>query len=273
MLGVAIIQMESFQNWEYLVLNIAGMLLLMGFAGYAAQHNRLNRYNTLLYITGIPLVFLFGARLFYMLFYANLSNPPVHLYDLKLYAFSLYGGLLMVVLYATAAAWFSRIPVWSWLDNHTPGLIGCATLGKTGCFLNGCCFGTPTIMPWGIPYAPGSQAYNYYIVQALDHLQEQSWQVYSDRIHPVQLYESGIALIILFLALYLLRKKALPGLVFLLTAGLYSLARLGLFYLRANPETGTFLHLLPWLYLIVAGLSLGVLLIKIVEIRKSVLIE
>ena len=62
MLGVAIIQMESFQNWEYLVLNIAGMLLLMGFAGYAAQHNRLNRYNTLLYITGIPLVFLFGAR-------------------------------------------------------------------------------------------------------------------------------------------------------------------------------------------------------------------
>ena len=273
MLAIAIIQMESFQNWEYLVLNIAGMLLLMGFAVYVAQPHRPNRCITLLYITGIPLVFLFGARLFYLLFYTNLCNPPVHLYDLRLYGFSLYGGLLMVVIYFTIAARLRRIPVWNWLDYHTPGLMGCAALGKIGCFLNGCCFGTPTIMPWGIPYAPGSQAYNYYIVQALDHLPEQSWQVYSDRIHPVQLYESGIALIILFLALYLLRKKALPGLVFLLTAGLYSLARLGLFYFRANPQTGTFLHLLPWLYLIVAGLSLGVLLIKIVKNRESVLTE
>ena len=271
MLAVTIIQMELFQNWEYLVLNIAGMLLLIGFAAYAAQHNRLNRYNTLIYITAIPLVFLFGARLFYLLLYVNLSNPSVHLTDMKLYGFSLYGGLLMVVIYATAAAWLSRIPVWNWLDYHIPGLMSCAFLGKSGCFLNGCCFGTPTIMPWGIHYASESQAYNYYIVQAFNNLQGQSWQVYSDRIHPVQLYESGIALILLFMALYLLRKKAMPGFVFLLTAGLYSLTRLGLFCLRANPETGTFLHLLPWLYLIIAGLSLGVLLIKIVKIRELVL--
>ncbi len=273
MLAVTIIQMELFQNWEYLVLNIAGMLLLIGFAAYAAQHNRLNRYNTLLYIAGIPLVFLFGARLFYMLFYTNLSNPPVHLYDLKLYGFSLYGGLLTVALYATAAAWFNRIPVWIWLDYHTPGLIGCAALGKTGCFFNGCCFGTPTIMPWGIPYGPGSQAYNYYIVQALNHLPEQVWQVYSDRIHPVQIYESGIALILLFIALYLLRQKTLPGLVFLLAAAIYSLARLGLFYLRAHPETGTFFHVLPWLYLIIVCLSLGGLFIKIFKIRESAFME
>lgn len=253
------------QHWEYLLLNIMGGLFLIGFAGHTARRNSLNRRNRLLYIAGIALTFLAGGRLFYLLFYADPVNPSVHFFMPEPYGFSLYGGLILVVFYFTISAWFSRIPVWHWLDEHTPGLMGCVVLDKTGCFFNGCCFGTPTIMPWGIPYTPESQAYNYYIVQALKHLQEQSWQVYSNRIHPVQLYESGIALILLFIAVHLLRKKARPGLVFLLTAGLYSLVRLWLFYLKANPETGTFLHLLPWLYIIIAGLSLGVLLIKIIN--------
>lgn len=261
------------QHWEYLLLNIMAGLFLIGFAGYAARRNKLNLRNTLIYIVGIAPVFLAGGRLFYLLFYADRGNPAVHFFTPEPYGFSLYGGLILVVFYFSIAAWYSRIPVWNWLDIHTPGLMSYVVLGKTGCFFNGCCFGIPTIMPWGIPYAPGSQAYNYYIVQALNHLPEQVGQVYSGRIHPVQIYESGIALILLFIALYLLRPKTLPGLVFLLTTIIYSLVRLGLFYLRAHPETGAFFHVLPWLYLIIAGLSLGVLFIKIFKIRESVFME
>ncbi len=261
----------SFQNWEYLLINILGVLILMGFAVFAARRYARNWLNTLFYIVCIPLIFSIGARLFYLFFYADLNNPAVHFFDLKLSGFSLYGGLILVVFYFSIVAWSARIPVWNWLDIHTPGLMSYVALGKTGCFLNGCCFGIPTIMPWGVPYSQGSKAYNYYIVQALDNLQRQSWQVYSDRIHPVQLYESAVALILFFIGLYLLRKKARPGLVFLLTTGIYSLARLGLLYLRANPEIGTFLHIVPWLYIIIAGLSLGMLLTRIFKIRELVL--
>lgn len=268
MVTVVLKQIELFQHWEYFLLNILAILLLMAFAAYTAWRNRFNQRNTLFYIMGIAVVFLFGARLFYLLFYSDLNHPPVHFYDLKLYGFSLYGGLLMVFLYSTTISWLSHIPVWNWLDDHTPGFMSCVVLGKAGCFLNGCCFGIPTIMPWGIPYAEGSQAYKYYIIQALDHLPSIPGHVYSDRIHPVQFYESGIALILLFMALYLLRKETRPGLVFLLTAGLYSLARLGLFYLRAKPETENFLYILPSLYVIIAVLSLGVLLIKIFQTRE-----
>lgn len=252
------------QHWEYFLLNSLAMVLLMGCAAYAAGKNSVSRSNTLLYSASIPLIFLSGARLFYLLFYSDYNNPLVHVYDLKLYGFSLYGGLLLVFLYSAAVARLSHITVLKWLDDHTPALMSYVALGKTGCFFNGCCFGTPTVMPWGIPCTPGSQAYNYYIIQAFSNLQQQAWQVYSDRLHPVQLYESGVALILLLLAFILFRKKVIPGLVFLLTAGLYSLARLGLFYFRANPEPGTFLHLLPWLYIMIAGLSLGMLLIKLI---------
>jgi phosphatidylglycerol:prolipoprotein diacylglycerol transferase len=270
MVTVALKQIELFQHWEYFLLNILGVLFLLGFAVYVAWRSSFSWRNILFYAACIPLVFIAGARLFYIFFYANHSNLLIHFYAPKLYGFSLYGGLFMVVLYLTIVAWFNRISVWNWLDSHTPGLMSCVALGKTGCFLNGCCFGIPTIMPWGIPYAQGSQAYKYYIIQALDHLPSIPGQVYSDRIHPVQLYESGSALIILFVALYLLRKKARSGLVFLLTVGLYSLTRWGLFYLRAKSETANFYYILPWLYIIIASLSLGVLFIKIFQIREEV---
>jgi len=268
-MNVLLKQIYSFHNWDFLLLNFLGVFLIMGIAAYTSRKFELNWFNILFYLAGIPIIFLLGSRLFYMVFY-QLDNQAVHLFDLKLYGFSIYGGLILLVLYFAVAAWFNRIPVWNWLDSHSPGLVGYVAFGKTGCFVNGCCFGIPTIMPWGIHYSPEDQSYNYYIIEILDTLKSQPWQVYSDRIHPVQLYESVIALLLLLIAMALLRKKVMPGLVFLLITVLYSLARLGLFYLRANPETGTLYHLLPWLYFIIASLSLGVLLIKLIKLRINI---
>jgi len=244
----------------------------MGFSAYAARRYIVNSYNMLFYVAGIPIMFILGARLFYLFFFSDLNNPAVSFLALKSYGFSLYGGLLGSVFYFAVIAWLGRIPVWDWLDLHTPGLMAYVAAGKTGCFINGCCFGTPTLMPWGITYTDGSQAYNYYIVRALDNLQFQSWQVYSDRLHPVQLYESGLALLLLFFAVTLLRKKNMPGSVFLLITGSYSLLRAGLFYLRASGDIGTWYHLLPWFYIIIAGLSLGTLIIKAIH-QKTALSE
>ena len=186
-------------HWQYLFLNVLGFLVIMGLGCYSARKNNFTWFRALVYTAGIPVVFLIGTRLAYLFFYADINNPAVHFLDPKLYGFSLYGGLILVVLYSCIIALFSRIPVWSWLDYHTLGLMGYVSLGKTGCFMNGCCFGIPTLVPWGISYAPGSQAYNYYIVQAFSHTASHSWSVYSDRIHPVQLYESllmaGFALV------------------------------------------------------------------------------
>ena len=196
------------------------------------------------------------ARFFIFYFIPNLNG----LFCLNLFPwFSLYGSLFFAVS-SLAAFWKKKLPVWYFLDSIVPGLMGYVVIGKIGCFVNGCCFGTPTIMPWGISYTAGSQAYQYYIVETLNNLDFHKWSVYSDLIHPVQLYESIIALLLFLVALALLRKKSIPGLVFLFITGAYSLARLGLLFLRANPETGTYFYLLPWLYVTVTGLSLVILL-------------
>lgn len=255
-------------NWEYLILNMLGVLVMMAFGCLAARRKGFDWIKTLLYVGGIPVVFLIGIRLAYLFFYADISDPAVHFLDLKLYGFSLYGGLILVVLYLCITARLSRVPVWRWLDIHTPGLLGYVALGKTGCFVNGCCFGTPTFMPWGISYTPGSQAYNYYIVQAFSHLTGHSWSVYSDRIHPVQLYEVTIAIALLIIACILIRKKIIPGTVFLISSAIYSLARLGLLFLRANPQTGTYFYLLPWLYAVIASLSIFFLLQRYFKTRN-----
>jgi prolipoprotein diacylglyceryltransferase len=56
---------------------------------------------------------------------------------------------------------------------------------KIGCLLNGCCYGKPTDLPWGIQYSIGSNAhFNHWVKGLID---ENAG--YSLRIHPVQFYE------------------------------------------------------------------------------------
>lgn len=256
-------QLHIIDNWQYLVLNILGVLVMMIFGCNAARKSGFAWIKKLVYLAGIPVVFLIGTRLGYLFFYADINDPAIHFWDMTLHGFSLYGGLILVVIYSVIIAWLSHIRVWNWLDIHAIGLMGYVALGKVGCFVNGCCFGSPTIMPWGIGYASNSQAYNYYIAQAFNHISINAWTVYSDRIHPVQLYEVIIAVALLIIAYLLIRRKILPGVVFLICAAVYSLARLGLLFLRATPEMGTYFYMLPGLYVAVAGLSLVILLLRL----------
>ena len=42
-----------------------------------------------------------------------------------------------------------------------------AAIGRVGCLLAGCCFGSPTMNGWGISYGPGSPAYNCQMADGL----------------------------------------------------------------------------------------------------------
>jgi prolipoprotein diacylglyceryltransferase len=56
---------------------------------------------------------------------------------------------------------------------------------KIGCFLNGCCYGRPSDLPWSIQYPVGSNAhYNHLLNGMID--ENAAWSL---NVHPVQLYE------------------------------------------------------------------------------------
>lgn len=52
-----------------------------------------------------------------------------------------------------------RLPVRRYLDIMAVGLMMGLAFGRIGCLLNGCCFGKPTDLPWGIRFPYRSYAY------------------------------------------------------------------------------------------------------------------
>ena len=64
----------------------------------------------------------------------------------------LAGGLLAGVIYMRK----HRLPVLAIADAAAPGLALGYAIGRVGCLLNGCCYGGPTTLPWGLhfPHTP-----------------------------------------------------------------------------------------------------------------------
>jgi phosphatidylglycerol:prolipoprotein diacylglycerol transferase len=132
------------------------------------------------------------------------------------------------VLGATLGIWiyskFSNFRFGYFADLVTPGVILAQAVGRVGCTLNGCCYGTPTSLLWGVIY-PSS----IYI---------DGWSYYIDPkfigvpVHPTQLYEI-IYLLIIFGVVLSLRGRFKPdGSLFLIYLSLYAVWRVGIDFLR-----------------------------------------
>lgn len=103
-------------------------------------------------------------------------------------------------------------------DVLAPGIILAQAVGRVGCTLNGCCYGLPTSLPWGIVYTnPESSVRPELLGVAL---------------HPTQIYEI-IWNLLVFGVLFKLRGRLKPdGSLFLVYLSLYSVYRLGSDFLR-----------------------------------------
>src|SRR5207247_1843128 len=76
-----------------------------------------------------------------------------------------------------------------------------------GCFLAGCCHGLPTTLPWGVTYARGTSAFNEQVAAG--------WIAPSAAttlpIHPTQLYESALDIVVALVLLRLRPRFGQPG--------------------------------------------------------------
>ncbi len=129
--------------------------------------------------------------------------------------FVFYGGflfsLIFVLLYCLV---FKKFKL-SDLAYLSPGLAFGHALGRIGCLLAGCCFGTTCSLPWAI------------------HLHDE-WR------HPVQAYEALGLVFIGFFILKLIRKNT-PGVQVVLSyIGSYSLLRFSLEFIRGDKIRGVY---------------------------------
>ncbi|MCK4409160.1 MAG: prolipoprotein diacylglyceryl transferase, partial [Candidatus Eisenbacteria sp.] len=79
-----------------------------------------------------------------------------------------------------------------------------------GCFLNGCCYGKACDLPWGVVFSNSS-------IAGMRHP--------GVHLHPTQLYESLLALVVFFVLLRLDRRKPFEGFLLWLFVILLSVYR------------------------------------------------
>lgn len=155
-----------------------------------------------------------GARVFYILF--NLPSyiqSPIAVLKIWRGGLVFYGGLFAAVVAAVVFMKRRGIPVWLGGDLVAPQVALGYAITRVGCFLNGCCYGKFTSLPWGVG-PPGVGI----------------------RLHPVQLYAAAANLGIFAILLVAWRRRRFDGQIFWGYLILYSIYRFAIEFLRGDHE-------------------------------------
>ncbi len=109
------------------------------------------------------------------------------------------------------------------------GLVGIA-VARVGCLLAGCCFGTPTDLPWGLTYAAGSFAHGFHVVHGVVEMGAAG----PAPVHPIPFYDIAFALVVLALLPRIGRRLRAEGSLCGVVVGLYAAFRFLEDFVRAN---------------------------------------
>lgn len=110
---------------------------------------------------------------------------------------------------------------------------------RLGCYLGGCDYGKVTSVPWAVRFPAGSAAWR-------DHLQSgllPPERAESLAVHPTQLYEALLGLVIVGVAVWAGRRAWREGRVFLAAAATYAIGRMIVEAFRADLGRGIYFGL------------------------------
>lgn len=135
---------------------------------------------------------------------------------------------------------------------------------RIGCLAAGCCYGKATELPWGISYNYGHSSHYMQWEQGLI----SSSELQALPIHPVQIYEGILCLLIVGIILYLYKRKWMKDQLIYTSLFLYFIARFFTEFFRAeaahtvglNSYYG--LNTVQWIVLILSLIYLYVLIKK-----------
>lgn len=140
------------------------------------------------------------------------------------------GGFLALLVVLPPLLHQLRLPVLAVADGLAPGAAISIAIGRIGCLLHGCCFGTPTDLPWGIRFPNDSAAFESH--RRLGFLTFSASA--SLPVHPLELYFSLDAIAIAGFLLWLLPRRAYAGQVCLAFLVLHGWSRVALDQLRGQ---------------------------------------
>lgn len=185
----------------------AAMLVLMSLRKLAGM----TKDQTVNLVTVAIISGVLGARVFYVIeCWDRYHNDLMEILRIDHGGLVFYGGFICAMTSFIFFCRSNKLDAVRVLDISGPALFLGHMFGRIGCFLNGCCFGSPTRCPWAVTFPADSIPALHYGSLAL---------------HPVQLYEAG-SNFILFIVLYMLLPKLRRGQGFSLYLIAYGLLRL-----------------------------------------------
>ena len=133
-----------------------------------------------------------GARLMFVaLDWDQYRHAPLGIFKVWEGGLSFHGGLFGGIGALIGYCLVKRLSILKVADLFAPSVMIAYVIGRLGCLLNGCCYGAPTTMPWGIRFHDDG--------------------IVTPPSHPTQLYASLLSLIFFAVLVRMERHRAYFG--------------------------------------------------------------
>lgn len=201
-----------------------------------------------------------GARILNVgLNYHYYIKNPFEIITLERRGFSLYGGFIGASMTAFFLCRKNNVSFLKMADIAIPGMgIGIA-FSRLGCFLNGCCYGKETTMPWGVEFQDPMLSNAKSIFKSFI-----SFLPSVTKRHPTQIYELIAGVICAWITGWIIRKKYPDGVAFVVFTILFTLCRWINFYFRVMP---VYINQVPFFYPI---LYMGIITLSVLVYIKII---
>lgn len=180
-----------------------------------------------------------GARLAYIV--ANINyylQDPWAIVRVDQGGLIYYGGFIGAFIAGIVFARIKQLSILALADYAVSALPLGHAFGRIGCFLNGCCYGSMSTLPWSVFQQGG-------------------------RRHPVQLYEALLNLAIYALLFLAYRRRKRNGEILAIYCMIYPLGRFLLEFLRGDERLGwyglSYARIIS-LGFVAVGLAMGIML-------------
>ncbi len=194
---------------SYGVMIVLGFALAVWWSMRVAPRYGLEAEQILDFVLLTALAGVLGARLVFVgLNWGSFAREPLHALYFWEGGLSFHGAFLGGGLAVALLAWRKGIPFLRLADVLAPGVALAYAIGRVGCFLNGCCYGVPTDLPWACSFQDPFHAHTH-----------------TPPSHPTQIYAS-LSNLLIFALLARMQKPPHPeGKVFWAYLALYGVYR------------------------------------------------
>ncbi len=177
-----------------------------------------------------------GSRVFYVIgFWHEYRYNILKIFAVWEGGLVFYGGIIFAFIALYFWSRINKVNLLNLLDLISPSVAIGYSIGRIGCFLNGCCYGTACNLPFAVHF-PGIEGF----------------------VHPTQIYSSIAGLLIFVVLIFVREHKKFDGQVFVVGLILYSVYRFINEFFRHNVLHWAFFSPSQWISLLLFFICLAV---------------